>query len=405
MTEMVIERGVVIDDIDDVLFRISKLSGRQVSDLGVIRRFITQEKNTRFFFDSKLNSYMQRQPDCIYTWLDTGYTDWSGDPIFISLIQKMDSFHGHVVGTADFLADSVKRHFKLDNGMVNRKTENFRKKYDVKAGERHIKHILDEQTYLVNSLHQFESTTEFGMKLASLNLVYSVAEEDAADETVLVDEAVEEYSESGLSESQEKMTIEILLEKMETMQTDMDKLIHEIERVNTESSARIDELQEKNDEYKRVILQMREFTGCTQDHTFEKEVDSVEIPGHDLLGRHGKILVIGGQELGTNIIHGIAKSLGFEKKDFETWDYDKTKDYADRIRKDGRFKAVIVGACPHKTTNVYGFSSTVEKLKNTEDMPFTVDARSKSGKLKVTKDSLRRALLEVRDNLRLDTAI
>ena len=54
MTEMVIEKGVVIDDIDDVLFRISKLSGKQISDLGVVGKFITQEKNTRFFLDNTM---------------------------------------------------------------------------------------------------------------------------------------------------------------------------------------------------------------------------------------------------------------------------------------------------------------------------------------------------------------
>ena len=108
----------------------------------------------------------------------------------------------------------------------------------------------------------------------------------------------------------------------------------------------------------------------------------------------------------TGIIADLRAKEDFRKIQYsDAFERLRQKDYADRIRKDGRFNAVIVGACPHKTTATYGFSSTVEKLKNSENMPFTVDARSKSGKLKVTKDSFRRALLDVCDNLRLDIAI
>jgi len=129
----------------------------------------------------------------------------------------------------------------------------------------------------------------------------------------------------------------------------------------------------------------------------EEETNS----GHVLLGNHNKILVIGGTELGVNIMQGIAKTYGFEKKDLEFVDYDKAKDYTDRIRKDGKYSAVIFGACPHKTAAGAGYSSTVEKMKQVEGMPFTADARTQSGELKLTRESFREALLGVYDHLRM----
>lgn len=399
MTEMIIDNGIMIDDAESVLFGIRDLSGRNVSDLEVVKRFITREKNTRFYMDSNLNSCMQKQPCSVYAWLDTGYTDRSGEPILISLLKQFDGFCGHMVGTIRTLAESVKRFFGLSYNIVNRKLDSFRKKYYAKADERQIKHILDEQRYLVDSLHQFEARSEFAIKLEALGLVF---EEEEETECVVSSEAEPaEKDETEFSEVEEEITIGLLLEKMESMQAYMDELVQELERVSTESCARIDELQKKNDEYKRAILQMREFTGVSDSYESEEKKDSGSVKGHGLLGTHGKILVIGGQELGANVIYGIAKTMGFEKKDFELIDYDKAKSYTERIRKNGKYSAVIFGACPHKTTAGAGYSSAVEKFKQIEGMPFVTDARSKSGRLKVTKESFRNALTDVFENLKM----
>ena len=99
-------------------------------------------------------------------------------------------------------------------------------------------------------------------------------------------------------------------------------------------------------------------------------------------------------------MQGIAKTYGFAKNDFEFVDYDKAKGYTDRIKREGQYSAIIIGACPHKTVGTRGYSSTVEMLKQSEGMPYTADARSKSGTLKVTKESFREALKGVCANLR-----
>ncbi len=188
------------------------------------------------------------------------------------------------------------------------------------------------------------------------------------------------------------ITYNDILKTMNNMQA----YISELEKTVAQKDARIAELQEENAEFKRVINQIRDFT---EDEESGKD-ESDSLTGHDLLGTHGKILVIGGQELGANVMNGIAKTMGFEKNDFEYVDYDKAKDFTERIRKSGRYSAVIFGACPHKTTAGAGYSSVIEKFKQTEGMPFATEARSKSGKLKVTKESFRNALFDVCENLK-----
>lgn len=393
MTEMIIEKGIVIDDVESVLCGIRELSGRKIEDFETIKRFILGEKNTKFYVDNKLNSYMQPDQGCIYIWLDTGYTDYKGNPILISLLRGWEGFVGHVVGTIHTLAESVRSFFRLNRNMVYSKVVAFRNKYESKADTRDIKHIEDEQEYLMKACCSSTSESVFAQKFAEIGIDMSVLASDLEPEMT----EVEEVQEEALSAVEEEITIGLLLEKMEGMQAYMDELLQLVENVSNESSAQMAELQKKNEEYKRVIVQMRTFT----QQEVEEEKAPEEMTGHDLLGDHSKILVIGGQELGVNIMQGIAKMYGFDKKDFEFVDYDKAKDFTDRIRKDGKYRAVIFGACPHKTAGLAGYSSTFEKMKNESGMPYAADARSKSGKLKVTKESFRSALELICQDMRL----
>lgn len=92
-------------------------------------------------------------------------------------------------------------------------------------------------------------------------------------------------------------------------------------------------------------------------------------------------------------MNGIAKTYGFERKDFvyET-DYDKVMSMAGRLSYGGRYSAIILGACPHKVNQLGDYSSFITKCKNDENLPNAYDARTLSGELKVTKESYRRAL-------------
>lgn len=178
----------------------------------------------------------------------------------------------------------------------------------------------------------------------------------------------------------------------------MDELLSVI-RMGSESRDYLSELERKGNSYKKVICQM-----CSMiEPSLLEEKTAEEMTGHELLGK-GKILVIGGQELGVNVMQGIAKGYGFCKKDFEFVDTDKAKDFMDRIRRDGKYAAVIIGSCPHKTSGGAGYSSAVERLKQTEGMPITIDARNKSGKLKITKEAFKDALQSICDSMRMDYA-
>ena len=160
------------------------------------------------------------------------------------------------------------------------------------------------------------------------------------------------------------------------------------------------ELEAKNEEYKAALVRMRNFV--EDESAQEDETEEQGIGGHSLLGRNGKILVLGASALDQNTMNGIAKLYGFHKKDFEyETDYTKVVNFAGRISNSERYVAIIFGACPHKVAGLGDWSSIIEKCRQCEDMPCAFDARSHSGELKVTKESFKTALWNVCNELKL----
>lgn len=78
--------------------------------------------------------------------------------------------------------------------------------------------------------------------------------------------------------------------------------------------------------------------------------------------------------------------------------------FAGRINNGERYAAIILGACPHKVAGLGDWTSFIEKCKQSEGMPRAYDARSRSGELKVTKESFKAALRDVCNELRLKNA-
>ena len=339
---------------------------------------------------------MQEQPDCIYAWLDTGYVDRSDNPVMISLLRSGGRYTGHYVGNYRSLSGNAKDHFGLDRVLVEKKMRGFAEKYAAKSDERNNRSILDEGRFLLENLHQFEEPSELALKLRGLGLTFGEEPEEQPEPEEIIQETDNNNTVTGFNDFEERTTIAVLLEQMEDMQKYMDELVERIkkaEKDNLEKDDTIRDLCKRNDEYKKQMMDIRMHMMGQQEKNPDESADGRM--GHSLLGRKGKILVIGGQDLGENVMQGIGRTMGFEKKDFEFVDYDKTKDYMDRVRRDGRFSAVIIGACPHKTTASAGYTSTVEKMLQIEGMPYTVAARCKSGKLKVTKESFRDALADI----------
>lgn len=288
-----------------------ELSAARIENIETIKKFICNEESTRFYLDNKLNSYMQPNQTALYLWLDSGYTDYKGNPILISLLRNGEDFTGHVVGNVYSLAENVRAFFRLNRKSVSEKIEKFKNKYEAKIDKRKIRHIEDEQEYLIKSCNISDGENLFAQKFAEMDIDFEPVDDAESEEDA------EDVQEETLSEAEEEITISILIDKMESVQAYMDELLQIIENMSNETGA---------------------------------------------------------QDLGVNIMQGIAKLYGFSKKDFEFVNYEKAKDFTERIRRDGRYRAVIYGECPHKTSALAGYSSTVEKLKNGSGMPYVAHA-------------------------------
>ncbi|MCR5649675.1 MAG: hypothetical protein K6F86_00665 [Lachnospiraceae bacterium] len=403
MCELMIEKGVVIDDVDAVMEWIWNLSGKTVSGAETIRKFVKNEKSTRFYVDNKGSCKMQPDADTVYLWLDSGFTDYCGDPIMISLLNSDGGYRGHFAGSFNTLANKIRDYYPQNIRHINNNLDSFKSKYERKISERKTKHIDDEREYLISLSNEEACFGSMQYVLNGIKIDISLPE---AEEPETVEEEIvkTEEPEYEMTDDEQEITIGLLLEKIDDMQEYIDELLDEIRRFNSEDKVKMEELEAKNREYRKALVDMRLFmekeeAGRPEDN----EKDLAE--GHSLLGRNSKILVLGATALDQKTMNGIAKTYGFEKNDFEyETDYSKIVSFASRINSGSRYAAIIIGACPHKVQNLGDWSSLIEKCKNDENLPFACDARSKAGELKVTKESYRNALLSVCNELKMKKA-
>ncbi len=393
MQEFMIDNGIVIDDIEGVMEGIAKLSGKQMPSPQTIKRFITNEKSTKFYIDDKCSCKMQPDRDTVYLWLDSGFTSSYGDPIMISLLNKgAGGYTGHFYGTMDSLAGSIGNFFPQNRRNITKNLGSLRIKYDNKISGRDHAHINDEQEYLIKTSNEASANTVMADLIKGLDITFPEVEVEPEPE--IVQEVAKEEPGILMSKLEEEITIGLLLDKMEEREAYIDELLSIIERLNTENKLtkeKMQELEVKNTEYKRAFVELR---ANMPEHSEENKSESIgENIGHDLLGKKGRILVLGAASLDEKTMNGIAKQYGFERRDFvyET-DYEKVKSMAGRVSYGERFSAIILGACPHKVSMLGDYSSFVEKCKNDENLPDTYETRTNSGELKLTKESFRKAL-------------
>ena len=231
MNEMIIEKGIIIDDVETVLYKIWELSAARLENIETIKKFICNEESTRFYLDNKLNSYMQPNQTALYLWLDSGYTDYKGNPILISLLRNGEDFTGHVVGNVYSLAENVRAFFRLNRKTVSEKIEKFKNKYEAKIDKRKIRHIEDEQEYLIKSCNISDGENLFAQKFAEMDIDFEPVDDAESEEDA------EDVQEETLSEAEEEITIYILIDKMESMQVYMDELLQIIENMSNETGA------------------------------------------------------------------------------------------------------------------------------------------------------------------------
>lgn len=399
MCELIIENGILIDDVKSMMDELNELTNRTIKDVEIIKKFVCSEKNTKFYVDEKLKASVNQDTGSMYLWLDTGFCDIRNRPIFISLLRTCGEYIGHFVGTAQRLMENVREYFPRNRKYIKENFSKFLKKYDAKSNERDTVHILDEETYILTKVNAEElNEGVISKKLKNLNVMWEP--EESSDE-----EPEQEIVEDTLSAFEEELTIGLLLEKLEELEHLNRELMQIVETRTMQSDEEIRKLKEKVKEYQEVIVQIRLFNEAEQINE-ESEEKSDNNLGHDLLGKNKQILVLGDTQIGIDKMQGIAKKdYGFGKHDFDfITDYDKVVHAAKRIQNSDRYAAIIFGCCPHKVKNT-NWSSIIEQFKNCMKDIVTVDARTQSGQLKITKESYRKALDVICNNLYLSPLV
>ena len=109
--------------------------------------------------------------------------------------------------------------------------------------------------------------------------------------------------------------------------------------------------------------------------------------------KDGKIAVIGATEVKQEVLEGIIKSCGLDKKRFEfCLEYDKTKTYRyDKLRYNLNYRAVIFGPVPHSSVGKNNSGSVISEMKSNSGYP-RVEVLNDGNQVKITKSNFRNVL-------------
>ena len=111
-----------------------------------------------------------------------------------------------------------------------------------------------------------------------------------------------------------------------------------------------------------------------------------------------KILIFGACELNEALVFKIARETGLNPDTLDIrGDYKKLKNEAMRIKKDASYTGIILGPVPHKVKGSNA-TSPIEYFKG-PGFPFTVEAKTYSGTLKITEQSLRDAFSKMYNHM------
>jgi hypothetical protein len=106
-----------------------------------------------------------------------------------------------------------------------------------------------------------------------------------------------------------------------------------------------------------------------------------------------QLLIITDKTLSREIILGICKNNGFDKKNVRVEDnYGQLPFSFEKIRYSSPYDGIIFGAVPHSMPGKGTYSSLIEMLKNEEGYPHVEESKTISGELKLTKESLKSSL-------------
>lgn len=109
--------------------------------------------------------------------------------------------------------------------------------------------------------------------------------------------------------------------------------------------------------------------------------------------RSRQLLIITDKTLSKEVIIGICKNYGFDKKNITIHDeYGRLPFNIESIRYNSPYDGIIFGPVPHSAPGKGNYSSLIEMVKNEEGYPHVEESKTMSGELKMTKESLKNAL-------------
>lgn len=108
---------------------------------------------------------------------------------------------------------------------------------------------------------------------------------------------------------------------------------------------------------------------------------------------NANILIVGELNFNKDVLYAIAKEKGISKDQITHLDYANAKHFDfQSIKGYSRYSDIIVGPNSHKVVGINGYSSLIEMIKNEQDQfPKLTEAKDSTGKLKITKTSLKTA--------------
>lgn len=105
--------------------------------------------------------------------------------------------------------------------------------------------------------------------------------------------------------------------------------------------------------------------------------------------RNGNIIMFGDSNIKRNVIDGILKSLGIDKKRFEHIPYEEVTNYDfKQLEYNNNYRLILVGPMPHSAKGMGDNNSVIEYLKNNKHIAKVVELDN----LKITKTSFKEAI-------------
>lgn len=163
------------------------------------------------------------------------------------------------------------------------------------------------------------------------------------------------------------------------------KSSHDVTNLINQLQTRITNLEFEN---KNLRNQLKKYT-LENDVIVENQIVT-EIKSYK---RSRQLLIITDKTLSKEIIIGICKNYGFDKKNITIHDeYGRLPFNIESIRYNSPYDGIIFGPVPHSAPGKGNYSSLIEMVKSEEGYPHVEESKTMSGELKMTKESLKNAL-------------